>query len=94
MPYGPVSAYLPWSSPSQPRLYIAAEGANPKGTDQVITTMATALKVLPIAARHSAQLYISGSLSELALGAVAVSYAAIAILVRRRALRLGPRSPC
>jgi hypothetical protein len=66
-------------------LYIAAEGVNPKGTDQVITTTATALKVLPIAARHSTQLYISGSLSELALGAVAVSYAAIAILVRRRA---------
>jgi hypothetical protein len=66
-------------------LYIAAEGVNPKGTDQVITTTATALKVLPIAASHSAQLYISGSLTELALGAVAVSYAAIAILVRRRA---------
>ncbi len=40
--------------------------------------------MLPIAAHHSTQLYVSGSLSELALGAVAVSYAAIAMLVRKR----------
>jgi len=53
-------------------LYIGAEGVNPKGTDQIITTMAVALKVLPVAANHTTQLYISGSLSELALGAVAV----------------------
>ena len=32
---------------------------------------------------HSTQLYVSGSLSELALGAVAVSYAAIAMLIRK-----------
>ena len=70
-------------------LYIAAEGVNPKGTDQLITTTATALKVLPIAARHTTQLYISGSLTELALGAVAVSYAAIAILVRKARRDLG-----
>ncbi len=31
-------------------------GLSPKGTDQVISTTATALKVLPIAARHPAQL--------------------------------------
>jgi hypothetical protein len=65
-------------------LYISAEGLNPKGTDTIIQTMAGALKALPIAARHSAQLYVSGSLSLLALGAVAVSYAAIATLVRGR----------
>jgi hypothetical protein len=53
-------------------LYIAAEGVNPKGTDQLITTTAIALKVLPVAPKHSAQPYISGSLTELALGAVAV----------------------
>jgi hypothetical protein len=46
--------------------------------------MAVALRVLPIAATHNTQLYASGSLSELALGAVAVSYAAIATLVRKR----------
>ncbi len=64
--------------------YISAEGLNPKGTDQLIVTTATAFKVLPIAAAHSAQLYVSGSLSLLALGALAVSYAAIATLVRGR----------
>ncbi|HBW17760.1 MAG: hypothetical protein ACLPN6_22620 [Streptosporangiaceae bacterium] len=65
-------------------LYIGAEGLNPKGTDQVITTTATAFRVLPIAAKHPAQLYLSGSLTLLALGALAVSYAAIATLVRDR----------
>ena len=57
-------------------LYIGSEALDPKGTDQLVTTTATAFKVLPIAASHSTQLYASGSLSELALGAVAVSYAA------------------
>ena len=65
-------------------LYISAEALSPKGTDQVITTMATALKVLPIAAKHPTQLYVAGSLAILALGALAVSYAAIATLARNR----------
>jgi hypothetical protein len=65
-------------------LYISAEALSPKGTDQVITTTATALKVLPIAARHPTQLYVAGSLALLALGALAVSYAAIAALARNR----------
>lgn len=37
-----------------------------------------------IAAKHSTQLYASGSLSELALAAVAISYGTIAILARKR----------
>ncbi len=65
-------------------LYLSTEALNPKGTDQVITTTAVALKVLPIAAAHSSQLYLSGSLSVLALGGLAVSYAAIARLVTGR----------
>jgi hypothetical protein len=65
-------------------LYIAAEGLDPQGSDKIVTTTGTALKVLPIAAQHSSQLFVSGSLSELALGGVAVSYAAIAMLVRKR----------
>lgn len=65
-------------------LYIGAEGLDPKGSDRLITTTATALKVLPIAARHTDQLYTSGSLSELALAGVAISYGAIATLVRKR----------
>jgi hypothetical protein len=65
-------------------LYVSAEVLSPKGTDQVITTTATALKVLPIAATHPTQLYAAGSLAILALGALAVSYAAIATLARNR----------
>jgi pimeloyl-ACP methyl ester carboxylesterase len=65
-------------------LYISAEALSPKGTDQVISTTATALKVLPIADRHPAQLYVAGSLALLGLGGRAVSYAAIAALVRNR----------
>jgi hypothetical protein len=65
-------------------LYVGAEGINPRGTDQIVTTTAIALKVLPIAAKYSNRLYVSGSLSELALGAVAISYGAIAMLIRKR----------
>ena len=65
-------------------LYIGAEALNPKGTDRLVDTMAAAFQVLPIAARHPAQLYVSGSLTIAALGALAVSYAAIATLVRGR----------
>jgi hypothetical protein len=65
-------------------LYAAAVASNPKGTDQVISDTATAFKVLPIAASHPAQLYLSGSLTVLALGGLAVSYAAITLLVTGR----------
>jgi hypothetical protein len=65
-------------------LYISAEALNPHGTDQPISTRAVALKELPIAIHHPGQLYVSGSLTLLALGALAVSYAAIATLVRKR----------
>jgi hypothetical protein len=65
-------------------LYIGGEAVSPKGTDQVITTAATAFKVLPIAARQSTQLYLASSFVLLGLGALAVSYAAIATLVRDR----------
>lgn len=58
-------------------LYVSAEALNPKGTDKLISTMADALKVLPIAAMHPAQLYVSGSLTLLALGALAVLNAAM-----------------
>jgi hypothetical protein len=32
--------------------YIGAEGIDPKGAAQIVTTTAVALKVLPIAAKH------------------------------------------
>ena len=65
-------------------LYVGAEALDPRGTDQVVTSTATALRLLPIAAAHSSQLYLSGSLSVLALGGLAVSYAALARLVTGR----------
>jgi hypothetical protein len=65
-------------------LYVSAEALNPKGADVLVSDTATAVKVLPIAAAHSAQLYLSGSLTLLALGGLAVSYPAIATLVRGR----------
>ena len=69
-------------------LYIGAEAVSPKGTDQVLSTTATALKVLPIASQHSAQLYRASFLALLGLGALAVWYAAIAMLVRERGATL------
>ena len=65
-------------------LYIGGEALSPKGTDQVVTSTATAFKVLPIAAQHPAQLYLASSLVLLGLGALAVSYGAIATLVKDR----------
>lgn len=75
-----LAAFLPLTAV----LYLSGEALDPRGTDQVITTMTTAFKVLPIADAHSGQLYLAGSLSVLALGGLAVSYAAIALLVTGR----------
>ena len=49
--------------PLSAALYLGAEGLDPKGTDRIVTTTAVALERVPIAAKHSAQLYLSGSLS-------------------------------
>jgi hypothetical protein len=68
--------------------YIGGEAFSPKGTDQLLTTTAAALRVLPIAARHSSQLYLASGLVLLGLGGVAVSYAVIASLVRERGATL------
>ena len=65
-------------------LYVSCEALDPKGTDQVVTTMGAGLRLLGIAAKHPAQLSIAGTLSLLALGALAVSYAAIAMLITGR----------
>ncbi len=65
-------------------LYISCEALDPRGTDQVVTSMAVAFRLLPIAAAHPSRLYLAGSLSLLALGGLAVSYAAIALLVTGR----------
>ena len=65
-------------------LYIGGEALSPKGTDQEVTTTAVAFKVLPIAAQHQTQLYLASALVLLGLGALAVSYGAIATLARDR----------
>jgi hypothetical protein len=65
-------------------LYISAEALSPKGTDQVVTDTSSALKLLAIAAKHPAQVYAAGTCAILGLGALAVSYAAIATLTRDR----------
>jgi hypothetical protein len=65
-------------------LLLLAEGLNPKGPDVVVQDTATALKVLPIAAAHPTQLFVAGALSLLALGALGVSFAALATLMRSR----------
>ena len=75
-----LAAFLPVTA----ALYVGAEALDPRGTDQVVTTTAVAMRLLPIAAAHSSQLYLSGSLSVLALGGLAVSYVAIATLVTGR----------
>jgi hypothetical protein len=75
-----LAAFLPIAAV----LYISCEALDPKGTDELVTNMATGLKLLAIAGRHPTQLYVAGALSLLALGAVAVSYAAIALLVTGR----------
>ncbi|HEY6481788.1 MAG TPA: hypothetical protein VIZ00_17255, partial [Streptosporangiaceae bacterium] len=69
-------------------LYIGCEALTPRGTDQVPTSTAVALRLLAIAGRHPAQLYAAGTLGLLGLGGVAVSYAAIACLVRGRGAAL------
>ena len=65
-------------------LYISAEALSPKGTDQVVTDTSSALTLLTIAAKHPTQVYAAGTCAVLGLGALAVSYAAIAMLTRGR----------
>jgi hypothetical protein len=65
-------------------LYVGAEATNPKGTDQIVDTTKVAFKVLPIAEHHTGQLYLSGILSCVALGALAVAFVALATMIRGR----------
>ena len=74
--------------PATAVLYVAAAAINPKGVDQIVTTTSIARKVLPIAEHHTSQLYLSGTLTILALGALGVSFAAIATLIRGRSSTL------
>jgi hypothetical protein len=51
----------PFFSVAAAALYVSAEALNPKGTDQVIASMATAFTVLPIAAAASAHMTQQGA---------------------------------
>lgn len=64
-------------------LLLVGEALTPKGLDHPIS-MARAVKELPIAVAHSDRLYLSNLLVIFGLGALGVSFAAIALLVRER----------
>jgi hypothetical protein len=79
-----LALFLPVSA----ALLLIGTALTPKGLDQLITTRTTALKVLPIAAAHTNQLYISNLLLLFGLGALSISFAAIVTLVRARGAAL------
>jgi hypothetical protein len=69
--------------PSAAALMVVGEALTPKGLDHPIST-SRAIKELPIAAAHSGLLSTSNLLVIFGLGALGVSFAAIATLVRER----------
>ena len=69
-------------------LLIVGGALTPHGLDKPITTLTTALHELPIAHAHADRLYVSNMLVMFGLGALGVSFAAIATLVRDRAALL------
>jgi len=64
-------------------LLLVGEALTPKGLDHPIS-MSRAAKELPIAKAHLNQLYVSNLLVIFGLGALGVSFAAFAVLVRER----------
>ena len=64
-------------------LLLVGEALTPKGLDHPIS-MSRAAKELPIAEAHLNRLYLSNLLVIFGLGALGVSFAAIAVLVRER----------
>jgi hypothetical protein len=68
-------------------LLVVGEALTPKGLDHPIS-MARAVKEMPIADAHSDRLYLSNLLVIFGLGALGVSFAAIAMLVRERGARI------
>lgn len=69
-------------------LLVIGTALTPKGLDQIVMSRSTAMTVLPIAAAHIDQLYISNVLLLFGLGALAVSFGAISTLVQERGSRL------
>ena len=64
-------------------LLVVGEALTPKGLDHPIS-MARAVKEIPIAEAHSGRLFLSNLMVIFGLGALGVSFTAIAILVRER----------
>ena len=59
-------------------LLVVGEALTPKGLDHPITKLSAAAKEIPIAHAHSGQLYLSNMLVIFGLGALGVSFAALA----------------
>jgi hypothetical protein len=72
------------SLPVSVALLLIGEALTPKGLDQQITSKSTALRMLPIAAKHANQLYASNALVIVGLGALGVTFAGIATLIKTR----------
>jgi len=79
-----LAGFLPVSA----ALLLIGEALTPKVLDKAITNTTTASRMLPIAAKHLNQLYVSNALVIVGLGALAVSFAAVATLVRGRGATL------
>lgn len=79
-----LAATLPVSA----ALLCAGSATTPKGLDQLITSTATAARVLPVAPAHTSPLSVSNLLLLFGLGVLGVSYSAMATLVRARGARL------
>jgi len=63
-------------------LLVVGQTLTPHGLDKPITTTATALRELPIAAAHAGRVSLANLLVVFGLGALAVSFCVIAWLVR------------
>jgi hypothetical protein len=74
------AVFLPISA----ALLMVGEALTPRGLDKPTTTVADALKAVPIGAAHPSQVYVSNLLVIFGLGALGVSFVAIATLARRR----------
>ncbi len=75
---------LSLSLPAAAILLLLGQALTPAGLDHPIMKLSTAIREVPIAAAHSERLYVAWVLGIFGLGALGVSFAAIATLVRER----------
>ena len=75
---------LSLSLPAAAILLLVGQALTPTGLDHPITKLSTAVRELPIAAANSERLYVANLLVIFGLGALGLSFAAIATLVRER----------